>query len=366
MDALLVAAVLLLAAATPAHAAFGVSWHSPPRAVDSATPRRDPGRRAPVLRHHVVHVQHDASLGTPTANVKNVRVDVPPGPDLQPAGDAPLQQRATSPSLPGQHARSAPRDADVASGARAGRRTRAGLQHGDDREPGLGLRVRRADPRPRTDIVGGVRDTSDYGLFFTISNIPALANLVSSELDFWGVPSQHGGGASSKPFISLPTECGVQGTTTLTSSRGPAQTHDGRRPRSAPATGCDQVPFDPSIDVQPGTTQADEPTSAAVDLHVPQSYDDSTKLATAHVKDVSVTLPDGMTINPAAANGLAGCSDAVRAGPPARPAGRVDGRDLDAGAAGQADGRRLSRPAAAGRPVPALRRGAAGSASRSG
>jgi hypothetical protein len=76
------------------------------------------------------------------------------------------------------------------------------------------------------------------------------------------------------------------------------------------ASGCDQVPFDPSIAVTPGTTQADAPTSAAVDLHVPQSYDDFTKLATAHVKDVRVTLPDGMTINPAAANGLAACTDA--------------------------------------------------------
>src|SRR4029078_6055472 len=75
------------------------------------------------------------------------------------------------------------------------------------------------------------------------------------------------------------------------------------------ASDCQDVPFDPSISVTPGTTQADEPTSAAGDLHVPQSNDAGTP-ATAHVKDVSVTLPDGMTINPAAANGLAGCTDA--------------------------------------------------------
>ena len=52
-----------------------------------------------------------------------------------------------------------------------------------------------------------------------------------------------------------------------------------RRQRSATS-----VPFDPSISVAPGTTQADEPTSAAVTLHVPQSSDAAT-LATAHLKD---------------------------------------------------------------------------------
>src|SRR5439155_26773704 len=75
------------------------------------------------------------------------------------------------------------------------------------------------------------------------------------------------------------------------------------------ATGCQAVPSNPSISVTPGTTPADEPTSATVDVHVPQSSDPGT-LATAHVKDVRVTLPEGMTINPAAATGLAACTEA--------------------------------------------------------
>jgi hypothetical protein len=178
----------------------------------------------------------------------------------------------------------------------------------------------------RTDIIGGLRDTTDSGLFFTISDVANLSpagEIRESKLTFWGVPSDAAHDAergaavprTNKPFLSLPTACSGPQTTklTVTSWGGTTDTAtDVTKVNGVPAgaTGCDQVPFDPSIAVTPGTTQADEPTSAAVDLHVPQSYDDASKLATAHVKDVSVTLPAGMTINPAAANGLAGCTDA--------------------------------------------------------
>ena len=184
---------------------------------------------------------------------------------------------------------------------------------------------------PRTDIIGGVRDTTDSGLFFTISNVANLAPLggvVTSKLTFWGVPSDAahdaqrgqscvpactGGGTTvertNTPFLSLPTACaGVQTTTLKVDSyQGSTDTAESKTPQGA--TGCPDLPFDPSISVTPGTTQADEPTSAAVTLHVPQSSDAGT-LATAHLKDAVVTLPEGMTINPGAANGLAACEDA--------------------------------------------------------
>jgi hypothetical protein len=305
LHAILIAATAALALAAPAaHAAFGVSSFTA-RATDNADHDVSQAGAHPFLGTTAFTFNTIPLLGTPDGNVKNVRVDVPPGLISNPEA-TPRCTNAQFPSCP------------------------ANTQIGTETLTTVPLLVPVTVTLPvynmqtaadqvsvfafdvpifgRTDIVGGVRDDSDYGLFFTISNIPQLANLTSSVLSFWGVPSQHASGASTKPFISLPTECGVPGTTKLTVEPyvGPTRTatYD-----SAPATGCDQVPFDPSIDVAPGTTQADEPTSAAITLHVPQSYDDGTKLATSHVKDVSVTLPDGMTINPAAANGLAGCAD---------------------------------------------------------
>ncbi len=53
----------------------------------------------------------------------------------------------------------------------------------------------------------------------------------------------------------------------------------------------------------------DAPFGFAFNLHVPQSQQPD-ELGTAHVKNVSVTLPPGMTISPSAANGLEACTDA--------------------------------------------------------
>ncbi|MBF6618650.1 MAG: hypothetical protein ITG02_00280 [Patulibacter sp.] len=73
--------------------------------------------------------------------------------------------------------------------------------------------------------------------------------------------------------------------------------------------GCDQVPFASSTEFGPSAMQADSPVPLGVTLNVPQAGDDD-PIATAHVKDVAVKLPPGMTISPSAANGLEACLDA--------------------------------------------------------
>ncbi|HEX6205113.1 MAG TPA: hypothetical protein VFZ29_04835 [Solirubrobacterales bacterium] len=76
-------------------------------------------------------------------------------------------------------------------------------------------------------------------------------------------------------------------------------------------TGCDAVPFDPSIDVRPGSSAAGEPTG----LHFEVSFPEGGLLtregrATSHLRDISVTMPEGLTISPAGAAGLGSCTDA--------------------------------------------------------
>jgi hypothetical protein len=80
-------------------------------------------------------------------------------------------------------------------------------------------------------------------------------------------------------------------------------------------TGCDRLRFEPEAQLAPssasegGTTQADEPTGATFDLKVPQT-DEAGMNATPELKNATVTLPEGMTVDPSAADGLQACSNA--------------------------------------------------------
>ncbi len=77
-----------------------------------------------------------------------------------------------------------------------------------------------------------------------------------------------------------------------------------------PITGCQSLSFNPSINVGVGPSSADSPSAVSVDVHVPQAPDDAGSLATPSLKSAVVTLPPGIQLSPAAANGLQACSEA--------------------------------------------------------
>lgn len=79
---------------------------------------------------------------------------------------------------------------------------------------------------------------------------------------------------------------------------------------SPPVTGCDQLRFAPSaFSFQPETTAANSPTGATFDLKLPQAETPGT-LATPPLRNATVTLPEGLTVDPSAASGLGACSPA--------------------------------------------------------
>jgi hypothetical protein len=79
--------------------------------------------------------------------------------------------------------------------------------------------------------------------------------------------------------------------------------------QSPPVTGCNQLRFNPSdFSFQPETTTADAPTGATFDLKLPQSETPGT-LATPPLKDATVVLPAGLTLDPSAAGGLQSCTE---------------------------------------------------------
>jgi hypothetical protein len=77
----------------------------------------------------------------------------------------------------------------------------------------------------------------------------------------------------------------------------------------ATISGCSAVQFKPTIAAKPTTNLTDSPSGLDFTLHQPQDLD-KTHTATGQLKDASVTLPAGMSVNPSQADGLAGCSPA--------------------------------------------------------
>jgi hypothetical protein len=73
--------------------------------------------------------------------------------------------------------------------------------------------------------------------------------------------------------------------------------------------GCERVPFKPSVAADTLARSADSPTGLKVDVKVPQLQDPN-GIATAHVRRVRMTFPDGMSVNPSSAAGLGACSPA--------------------------------------------------------
>lgn len=202
-----------------------------------------------------------------------------------------------------------------------------------------------------------LRSDGDMGLSAQVKNVTQVDIVTSSEVTLWGVPADpshdaqrcpnpnyiaqactgtdegnlpvassepHSSSAPLKPFLSNPTSCSgepVQTKLHLSSWEQPGSYQADGDPDlsdpnwataiadSPPITGCDALQFNPSVVVQPTTSQADSPTGLHVELSVPQSQGVGSA-ATAHLKDTTVLLPEGMTVNPASANGLGACSAA--------------------------------------------------------
>jgi hypothetical protein len=140
----------------------------------------------------------------------------------------------------------------------------------------------------------------DYHDYFEINVSPRLP-LISSRLVFFGR-------AGEGDFVVNPTNCegNTTNTLTVTSTEGTA-----RRTYTPPIglTGCNLVPFEPGFVLTPETKKSDQPDGIAADLSLPHEPGpealDSSQLRTA-----TVVLPEGMTLNPAAAQGLDACTPA--------------------------------------------------------
>ena len=71
---------------------------------------------------------------------------------------------------------------------------------------------------------------------------------------------------------------------------------------------CSSIPFKPSVSVKPGTAQTDSPDGPMVEVDIP--FEPSAPQTNSNLQTAQVSLPQGMGLNPSAANGLQFCTDA--------------------------------------------------------
>ncbi len=184
-------------------------------------------------------------------------------------------------------------------------------------------------------IIGKVRSESDYGLTADINYIPAKIGFLGAEAELWGVPTsalhdpnrgpcaeERSGDCTLEPserngksFLTTPSSCGTPLTTSATAVSYGGSVVAGQS-SGAPMSGCNQLAFAPTIHSQATTPSAESPSGLEFSLHLPQSSstpgteEGEQPRSTANLKDVSVTLPDGLVLNPSSANGLGACSAA--------------------------------------------------------
>ncbi len=144
----------------------------------------------------------------------------------------------------------------------------------------------------------------DYHDYYEINVSPTLP-LISSRLILDGNIGTTGHGG----FITNPSSCtGTGPQTTTTISLTPKVGEAAKKGYSGPlgTEGCNgaspflEVPFKPEFKLTPATTQQDKPDGITTELTLPHNPS-PTGIDTSQLNTASVTLPEGMTLNPSAA-----------------------------------------------------------------
>jgi hypothetical protein len=188
----------------------------------------------------------------------------------------------------------------------------------------------------------GVKGSPEYNVIAPQKDLPQALSIFSAKFQLWGnpespahdhfrgpcgsaivfgklasevefPPSENSCPVSTpeKAFLTLPTSCrGSQMTRYTTASwQEPTKVLSGETETSG-FTGCGKLRFNPSITTQPTSRASESPTGLDFSLDV---KDDGLVapegLAQSAIRKAVVTLPEGMTANPALAEGLNICSE---------------------------------------------------------
>ncbi|HEY5286408.1 MAG TPA: hypothetical protein VIJ50_04820 [Solirubrobacteraceae bacterium] len=167
----------------------------------------------------------------------------------------------------------------------------------------------------------------DGQLKLTADDAP-VDGLISTTLTLWGVPAAYngagpdhaqasgepdfgdpGGGLPPARFLTSAVSCSAAPDTTLSAEswEAPGVRMEASSDTPTP-TGCNRLPFSPSLDVNPDVNYANAPSGYDIDVHLPQPREPG--LASAAMESARIALPQGAGISLSAANGLQGCGEA--------------------------------------------------------
>ncbi len=194
-----------------------------------------------------------------------------------------------------------------------------------------------------------VRSGSDYGVTTHVNNIvqPPGQAVETTMVALWGVPgedshnfwrtsSREGCTEEYKNAPASPTECrppdgAPRAFLTLpVACEGPLAfsiftnawqdtaitdeasflSHDANGVETG-MDGCDRLPpFIPSLSAAPDTSRANTPTGFTTDVHFPlEGLTDPEGIVPPDMRDATVTLPEGLVVNPGQATGLVACQE---------------------------------------------------------
>jgi hypothetical protein len=172
-----------------------------------------------------------------------------------------------------------------------------------------------------------IRSEGDYGATAYIKNTTEAKRVTAARVTVWGTPwdeshdtmraqcSEEVAPAcpvdgTPRPFLRLPSSCDSPLSTTMSFETWaiPPAFGSASDTEASPVE-CDKPPFDPAIEAKPTTNVADAPSGLDFDLHIPQkANEDPEGLGEADLEDTVVTLPPGLLLNPASADGRTACS----------------------------------------------------------
>lgn len=151
---------------------------------------------------------------------------------------------------------------------------------------------------------------ADFAITLSIAALPEFA-LSEGHIEIWGVPAdrQTPSAPERRPFLTTPSTCGpLAFTLRARSHQESAPWLSATAETSPPQSGCESLAFQPGLALHLSNPQADSPTGLRMELAQPEAGVESA-LANAQLKDVTVWLPEGMTVSPAGVRGLAVCGD---------------------------------------------------------
>jgi hypothetical protein len=213
--------------------------------------------------------------------------------------------------------------------------------------PIFNLRPAAGDVAEWGSIVGGypillqasVRSGSDYGVTISVRDNTQALEVTGSTVTIWGVPADpshdpyrgikclnvdHGTSNGICPanviptaYLTLPTSCAGPQTfrISIDSWASPGLwagdsflTHD-LSGNPLGFEGCDRLSLTPEVSVKPTSDQASSPSGLDFKIDIAdEGLTAPAGLAQSQIKKTVVTLPEGVTVNPSAGEGLGACT----------------------------------------------------------